>query len=253
MKKYTLLPDEFKSVFPGKVLYQIQALIDIPHYGVKAGALGGFVESEDNLSHDGKAWIGQRGFVVGDSLVRDDAFVSKGLVIDSILKKEVVIMGGEVERCDLSGTDVLIRGKAKLTNCHLFGEDMEIGENSILSNVYCARALILFRMSGNAKVENETSMGIGGKDVRILGNARVTNAGRLTGDNILLEDYAVLEENASISKGNVQISGMAVVTSSVNLMNNVVVSDCVKLFSRKNVSIKDNTFTGDLTLDVGEV
>ena len=48
MKKYEMIPDE-------SGLYRIRALIDIPAYGVEAGDLGGFIEKEDNLSHDGTA------------------------------------------------------------------------------------------------------------------------------------------------------------------------------------------------------
>ena len=38
-------------------LRQIRALVDIPAADVVAGDLGGWVESLDNLSQDGSAWV----------------------------------------------------------------------------------------------------------------------------------------------------------------------------------------------------
>ena len=48
MKKYKLLARAENG------LYRIRALRDIPEIDVKAGDLGGYVESENNLSHDQK-------------------------------------------------------------------------------------------------------------------------------------------------------------------------------------------------------
>ena len=52
MKKYELL-----NIRDGKAR-RIIALRDIPRYNVKAGDLGGWVESEHNLSQDGDYWVG---------------------------------------------------------------------------------------------------------------------------------------------------------------------------------------------------
>jgi hypothetical protein len=56
MLKYELLPTD--KVFPnGKPCLQLRALIDIPEIGVKIGDLGGFIEKENNLSHEGICWL----------------------------------------------------------------------------------------------------------------------------------------------------------------------------------------------------
>lgn len=39
------------------ILHEIKALIDIPEIGVKKGDLGGFIEEESNLSHEGLCWV----------------------------------------------------------------------------------------------------------------------------------------------------------------------------------------------------
>ena len=66
MKKYELT-DEKKQI-AGRTLFRIRALRDF--YDVKAGDLGGWIESENNLSYSGDAWVS------GDARVSDDAVVS---------------------------------------------------------------------------------------------------------------------------------------------------------------------------------
>lgn len=58
----------------GPVVYRIQALRDIGD-DVKAGDLGGFVESENNLSFIGESWIYDNSTVLGDAFVGDNAKV----------------------------------------------------------------------------------------------------------------------------------------------------------------------------------
>lgn len=66
MKKYELT-SEAVTLF-GKKLFRIRAIIDFGD--VKAGDLGGCIEKEDNLSHEGNAWI------YGNARVYDNAWVS---------------------------------------------------------------------------------------------------------------------------------------------------------------------------------
>ena len=63
MKKYELTEETIKV--KGKTLYRIKALTNFND--VKAGDLGGYVESEDNLSQDGTCWV------YGDAEVYDNA------------------------------------------------------------------------------------------------------------------------------------------------------------------------------------
>ena len=57
-------------------LFRIQALVDIPAHGVKAGDLGGYVERERCLSHRGDSWVGGDARVFSQARVRDDALVT---------------------------------------------------------------------------------------------------------------------------------------------------------------------------------
>ena len=84
MKKYELT-DETK-VYMGKTLHRIRALIDIPNdfVIVKTGELGGWVESENNLSHNGTCWVYDNGRAFEDAKIyQHGAVIDNGQVYDS--------------------------------------------------------------------------------------------------------------------------------------------------------------------------
>lgn len=55
-KKYEFT-GETRDLSPTTKLHRIRAVIDIPHAGVNAGEIGGWIESDSNLSHDYDAWV----------------------------------------------------------------------------------------------------------------------------------------------------------------------------------------------------
>ncbi|MFR9309884.1 hypothetical protein [Hydrogeniiclostridium mannosilyticum] len=84
MEKKYILTEETKEV-GGHILHKIQAVRDFGD--VQKGDLGGWIESEKNLSHDGDCWISSNGKVFdngevsgngrifGDGWVSDDGWV----------------------------------------------------------------------------------------------------------------------------------------------------------------------------------
>ena len=75
-KKYELIKDdtiEVNSFGCLKVLYRIKALKDFND--VKKGDLGGYIEKEDNLGHEGNCWICGDARVFGKALICGDARV----------------------------------------------------------------------------------------------------------------------------------------------------------------------------------
>ena len=73
MKHFKLRTD-LTAEFFGRTLFRIEATRDIEKFGVKKGDLGGYVESEENLSGD--AWVSGNAQVYGDARVYGDAWVS---------------------------------------------------------------------------------------------------------------------------------------------------------------------------------
>lgn len=67
------LTDE-KMEYYGRTLHRIQALKD---FGlVEAGDLGGWIQSEANLSQDGSCWVAHDAKVFGNAWISDNALVS---------------------------------------------------------------------------------------------------------------------------------------------------------------------------------
>lgn len=65
--------------YRGTTLHRIRAVRDFGN--VKKGDLGGFIEKEDNLSHDGEAWVGDNAVVCDNAKVFRDAQVFGNAVI----------------------------------------------------------------------------------------------------------------------------------------------------------------------------
>lgn len=72
MKKFELTAEFVTNVF-GKKLFRIKALVAFGD--VEKGELGGFIEKEDNLSHDDNAWVYGNAQVYGNAWVSGDAQV----------------------------------------------------------------------------------------------------------------------------------------------------------------------------------
>ena len=71
-KKYEILKDQAITM-NGSTIYRIKALRNFGD--VKAGDMGGFIEKEENLSHDGPCWIYDDAMVYHNAKVRDNAIV----------------------------------------------------------------------------------------------------------------------------------------------------------------------------------
>lgn len=95
MKKYEFT-GEVKSI-DEKMLHRIRAVRDIPEHNVKAGDLGGWLETEENLSHNGAAWVMNSAYVMGKARV-----MGKALVADSALVMDSAYVTGKARVMDAS-------------------------------------------------------------------------------------------------------------------------------------------------------
>lgn len=74
MKKYIMINDII--IIGNHILHRIKALVDIPKYNVKAGDLGGYIEKEYNLSHEGNCWVANYGKIFDTARVYGNALVA---------------------------------------------------------------------------------------------------------------------------------------------------------------------------------
>lgn len=72
MEKKYILTDETIKV-KGHILHRIKAIKSF--FGVKVGDLGGYIESETNLSHEGNCWVADNAKAYENSKVTDDAVI----------------------------------------------------------------------------------------------------------------------------------------------------------------------------------
>lgn len=116
IEKYEIVSDMVDELyFPA--VHRIRALRDIPRYNVKFGDIGGWVESEENLSRKGDAWIGDDAYVVDDAVVSGDALVNCSAKVSesasvrghALVTDSAVVCGNAVIR-----ENAVVRGDAKV-------------------------------------------------------------------------------------------------------------------------------------------
>lgn len=84
-KKFELVKEKYIELKDGRKLYQIRALREIQNermiVSIKKGELGGYVESEKNLSQEGNSWISQSARVYENALVKDGSLVGNKVIV----------------------------------------------------------------------------------------------------------------------------------------------------------------------------
>ena len=106
-KKYEFVPDD-TIIVSGSKLTRIRALIDIPKHVFK-GNLGGYIEKESNLSHEGYCWVGENAKVLknasvfGNAEIYGNAKVSgNAQVFDNARVSGEAKVSGEAILCNIS-------------------------------------------------------------------------------------------------------------------------------------------------------
>ena len=170
-RKYAVI-DETREV-NGRTLSRIIAVRDFGN--VHAGELGGFIESEDNLSHQGNCWIYDEAAVMNFATVYDDAQV----------RDEAVV-------CD----SAIVTDGAKVINQALVCEDASITDNSMVRDWACVTGESY--VSGTAKIMHNALV----RDADIADHACICDDacildGRIEGHayvmgSTLIEQYIVL-------------------------------------------------------------
>lgn len=121
---------------------------------IHAGDLGGYIESEDNLSQDGNCWVDNKATVCGDALVSENAYVGgHAWVVDNarVYGNAKVSIGSKLfGHSEVSGDAwvygmTLLKGNAKLTdNAHVCSTtidgDVIVCDNAYIDNVRLANS-----------------------------------------------------------------------------------------------------------------
>ena len=190
-RKYVLTDDSI--TVDGRRLYSIECvrpfilgLVDMQD------ELGGYVENEGNLSHDGKAWVAGDAMVMGNARVEGDA-----LVCGNACVRDAARISDEAMVCD----------NAVVSDSALIGVDAEVKDRAQVSGDARVgwRALI----SGDARVEGDAWVG---DFAQVSENAIISGNAELHGDAFIY-GTACINGEARVG-GNAHIGGDALVSHS---------------------------------------
>lgn len=161
-RKYELLPS---GTFGNNVnLYRIRAIRDFSD--VKAGDLGGYVKSENNLSHEGNCWIYNSAIVKNGARVINDAKISNYAIVSngSVVRDNAQVSGSakiyfSSEICGMAH----VYDNARVVTSFIMGESQiygnsEINRSDVLYNAcICGNAkLMCSRVSKDAFIKSNS-------------------------------------------------------------------------------------------------
>jgi len=177
--KFELLENDTIKIETGETLYRIRALRKV-FGGVDTGSLGGYVESERNLSHSGSAWIARNAKVYGCAQVIGNAWISDNAQIcdNAHVEGDAKIYG-----------DAKVSGYAWISgNAKIHGDVKVFGEVWISDNAQICDSAQVFdkaKVYGNAQVcDNAWIYGTTRvhDNTRVAGNARAFNFTQVYGN-----------------------------------------------------------------------
>lgn len=192
MKKYEII-SSFKPAGDYRTYHEIRALADIPMHRVKAGDLGGVIESESNLAHEGACWVAYGASITGRAQVLDNALVRGSSQVsgtakiggNAIVKGYTRIFGeGELFVC----------GNAVISNAGVYGE-AKIFENAFVAGNVEGRAMI----SGYAHVSRHAWVY---GDARISGRAKILDRAQISGSAIIFGNSVVRGDCGGFERGH---------------------------------------------------
>jgi len=202
--KYELVKEDVKKVYlPNNSswvtgrhvdVYRIRALRSFP--GVRKGTLGGYVQSEKNLSHHNNCWVKFPSVVCENAIVEGDVVVSGA----SVISDHASILGNaRVHRAVIGGSSY-VSGNAKIS-----------GGASLEGHCY---------VSNDAEVKGPVTMR---GPVRVTANATIRGSVRVVSS---LGDYVDITDRAHVS-GNAYIHGHSVIAGDSQVFGNAEIDNCV--------------------------
>lgn len=203
-KKY-ILTEETK-IWRGHILHRIQAVRDFGD--VRRGDKRGWVESENNLSHNGLCWVYDEAIATEESEVCGNAQLSSFAVVYGHAK----IFGNS----QVYGQAEIYEYSEIFDGAKVFNKARVYGHAKVFGNA---------KIYGNAKVFGYTV---------IFEYARIYSSAQIFG-YALIKGYAQIYNFAQID-GNVQIIDFVEVFGSAKISGNVRISDYVQVFDNAQVS-----------------
>ena len=138
-KKYELTDETI--VVDNKTLHRIRALKSFinAYAAVEVGDLGGYIESERNLSHDNHSWIYDHGMVMDGAFVCDDGVVANNSLIKehATVKDNGYVLDGIVQGHSVIRRDGVVAYESVITDDAIIGDIVEganIGKRAYITS-----------------------------------------------------------------------------------------------------------------------
>lgn len=166
-KKYELVKED-SIIVEGFKLYRIRALKDF--FVIKAGELGGYIEHEGCLSHEGYAWVYDNAKVYNAGKIADCGRVSGNAIVTCGSK----VMG-------FAG----VGGNAVLTDFSIAEGEVTISDNALIENS---------TVSGHAKVR---------ESAHVHSKAIVKGLSKVSGNvnGAVIDGFSVVDTDSYVGKG----------------------------------------------------
>lgn len=187
MKKYEMIKEN------GEKLFRIKALKTFGN--VKKGDVGGYIEKEENLSHEGNCWVFDEAIVRNDARVYEDAQILRKAKIANkaevygnatvygnamVISKAKVYDNAKVGRHATITDNAQVFGDALVTGCSYIGDWAKIHGRASIFN--CVNIDGEAEVYGVALLEDK---------VRVCGKAKVFDRARMSGTSIAAENAII--------------------------------------------------------------
>lgn len=215
--KYEILMDEKNSrvVKPGSgvreiTVHRIKALKDIGEE-VKAGDVGGFIESEDNLDIYDDSWIYDSAIVCGNAVIENSEVRTHAFISDHVtITEKSKISGRAVISGNVRISNSIVDDDAHITGCVTVSKNSYVNGDADLRGNVC---MIDSVATGMCKLAENV----------ILHNSHVLEYASLGGSCKIVE---------STVKDNAYVAGNAIVISSVvkdkaEVKDSVTIANCI--------------------------
>lgn len=210
MKKYELT--EYTIDVNGTTLYQIRYLKPFKKESVKVGDFGGFIESEENLSHEGDCLVLDDGIAMGNARVTMNGVIRHSSQVwgNALIKGDVELRNG----CQVYGHTVLA-GKVMIKD-HARIDMHKLPDNSI----HPAHIYEDVQVSGEAKIKGKAIL-FG--SVSVFGEAHISGSPVISGITKIKDTVRITSEPTIT--GNVEISGDSKIQGKATIAGTVLIED----------------------------
>lgn len=192
-------------------------LKDLPHFGIQAGAITGYLDDRLSFDDDDECWIGKEAIVFGDVTLCDYAFIGG----------RAIVRGPDLG----NDANLTIDGNAQIAGGAIIGYEkfdvqdklFRITGNTIITDY--ARVSWPKSLRGSTTIKGNSTTGLNlqsNDDVNIYGSARIGRDVSLNGV-IHISEFATLYDNVNI-RSNINIKGKSVLRESYELINGRVIN-----------------------------